>query len=98
MDFAVNRGALIVEIVRGGPAHRAGLHGGTQRVRLGNRIVIVGGDVVVGVDGTPIESADGLIRIIREKRPGDVLNLEVYRGGLYRQEVPVRLEERPRTR
>jgi S1-C subfamily serine protease len=65
---------------------------------LGNRFVIVGGDVVVGVDGNPVESADGLIRIIREKRPGDVLNLDVYRGGLYRQEIPVRLEERPRTR
>ena len=98
LDFAVERGALIVEIVRGGPAHRAGLQGGNQRVRLGNRIVIVGGDVVVGVDGNPVESADGLIRIIREKRPGDVLNLDVYRGGLYRQEILVRLEERPRKR
>jgi S1-C subfamily serine protease len=54
--------------------------------------------VVVGVDGNPVESADGLIRIIREKRPGDVLNLDVYRGGLYRQEILVRLEERPRRR
>jgi len=98
LDFAVDRGALIVEIVRGGPAHRAGLQGGNQRVRLGNRIVTVGGDVIVGVDGNPVESADGLIRIIREKRPGDVLNLDVYRGGLYRQEILVRLEERPRRR
>jgi len=65
---------------------------------LGNRIVIVGGDVVVGVDGKPVDSADGLIRIIREKRPGDLLNLDVYRGGLYRQEILVRLEERPRRR
>jgi S1-C subfamily serine protease len=65
LDFAVDRGALIVEVVRGGPAHRAGLHGGNQRVRLGNRIVIVGGDVVVEVDGKPVDSADDLIRIIR---------------------------------
>ena len=96
LDFAVDRGAMIVEIVRGGPAHRAGLRGGDRRMRLGNRILIVGGDVVVGADGRSVDTADGLIRIIREKRPGDLLNLEVYRSGLYRQEVLVKLEERPK--
>lgn len=98
LDFAVDRGALIVEIVRGGPAHRAGLQGGDRRVRLGNRILIVGGDVVVAADGKPVDTADGLIRIIREKRPGELLNLEVYRSGLYRQEVLLKLDERPRRR
>ncbi len=98
LDFAVDRGALIVEIVRGGPAHRAGLQGGDRRVRLGNRILIVGGDVVLAADGKPVDTADGLIRIIREKRPGELLNLEVYRSGLYRQEVLLKLDERPRRR
>jgi len=98
LDLAIEHGAWIVEVVRGGPAYRAGLHGGNQKVRLGNRIVIAGGDVVVGVNGKSVDSADALIRIIREKRPGDVLDLDVYRGGLHRQEIPVRLEERPRRR
>ncbi len=98
LDFAVDSGALIVEIVRGGPAHKAGLRGGNRRVRLGNRILIAGGDVVVAADGKPIGTADGLIRIIREKRPGDLLRLEVYRGGLHRRDVLVRLEERPKRR
>ena len=98
LDFAVDSGALIVEIVRGGPAHKAGLRGGNRRVRLGNRILIAGGDVVVAADGKPISTADGLIRIIREKRPGDLLRLEVYRGGLHRRDVLVRLEERPKRR
>ena len=98
MDFTVEGGALLIEIVRGGPAHKAGMRGGDRRVRLGNRIVIVGGDVIVAADGEPIDTADTLIRIIREKRPGDLLTLEVYRGGLHRQEVLIRLEERPRRR
>jgi len=98
LDFAVDSGALIVEIVRGGPAHKAGLRGGSRRVRLGNRILIAGGDVVVAADGKSVGTADGLIRIIREKRPGDLLRLEVYRGGLHRRDVLVRLEERPKRR
>jgi putative serine protease PepD len=98
LDFAVQRGALIVEIVRGGPAHAAGLRGGDRRVRLGNRILIVGGDVVVAADGKPVNTADDLIRIIRDKRPGESLNLEIYRNGLHRTEVMVVLDERPRRR
>ncbi len=98
LEFAVERGALIVEVIRGGPAHKAGLRGGDRRVRLGNRIVIAGGDVVVSAEGRDVDTADGLIRIIREKRPGDLLRLELYRGGHYRQEVLLQLEERPRRR
>ncbi len=98
LQFKTERGALIVEIVRGGPAHNAGLQGGDRRVRLGNRILIVGGDVVVAADGQSIENADSLIRIIKEKRPGDVIKLDVYRGGTYRQQVLLTLEERPRRR
>ncbi|UCG15027.1 MAG: trypsin-like peptidase domain-containing protein [Deltaproteobacteria bacterium] len=96
LQLGVERGALIVEIVRGGPAHKAGLQGGDRRLRLGNRIVIAGGDVVVEADGRPVDTADGLIRIIRGKRPGDILNLEVYRGGQFRSEIQLQLEERPR--
>lgn len=98
LDFAIDRGALIVEVVRGGPAHKAGLRGGNRRVRLGNRILIAGGDVVVAADGEPVNTADELIHIIREKRPGDLLRLEVYRGGLHRRDVLVHLEERPKRR
>jgi S1-C subfamily serine protease len=98
LDFAVDSGALIVEVVRSGPAHKAGLRGGNRRVRLGNRILIAGGDVVVAADGEPVNTAEELIRIIREKRPGDLLRLEVYRGGLHRRDVLVRLEERPKRR
>jgi len=53
---------------------------------------------VVAADGKSVGTADGLIRIIREKRPGDLLRLEVYRGGLHRRDVLVRLEERPKKR
>ncbi|MGE5310501.1 MAG: S1C family serine protease [Nitrospirota bacterium] len=98
VGLAAERGALIVETVRGGPTAKAGLQGGTRRVRVGNRIIILGGDVVVAIDGRKLETADDLISTIREKRPGDTITLEVYRGGLQRDRVQVLLEERPRQR
>jgi S1-C subfamily serine protease len=96
--LAAERGALIVETVRGGPAAKAGLRGGNRRVRVGNRIIILGGDVVVAIDGRKVETADDLISTVRERRPGDLITLEVYRGGLQRDRVQVLLEERPRQR
>jgi len=96
VGLVAERGALIVEAVRGGPAAKAGLQGGTRRVRVGNRIIILGGDVVVAMDGRKLETADELISTIREKRPGDIITLELYRGGLQRDRVQVLLEERPR--
>jgi len=96
--LAVERGALIVETVRGGPAAKAGLQGGNRRVRVGNRILILGGDVVAAIDGRKLETADDLISTVREKHPGDLITLEVYRGGLQRDRVQVVLEERPRRR
>jgi putative serine protease PepD len=98
LNLSVERGALLVDIARGGPAYKAGLQGGDRRLRIGNRIVVAGGDVVVSADGRSVETADALIQAIKGKRPGDLLDLEIYRGGLERQYVRVLLEERPRQR
>ncbi len=91
----VERGAMIAEVVKGGPADKAGLKGGNQRVRVGNMIVLVGGDIVVKADQHDVKTHDGLIRYIREKKPGDTLLLKVFRKEAY-VDVKVTLGERPR--
>lgn len=97
LKLKIERGALIAEVVRGGPADKAGLRGGNQRVQVGNMIVVVGGDIVVKADDHDVKTSDELIRYIREKKPGDHLTLKVYRGDKFR-DVKVTLGERPRRR
>ncbi len=91
----VERGAMIAEVAKGGPADKAGLKGGDQRVQVGNMIVIVGGDIVVKADQHDVKTNDELIRYIREKKPGDTILLNVFRKGKF-EEVKVILGERPR--
>jgi len=91
----VERGAMIAEVVKGGPADKAGLKGGDQRVQVGNVIVIVGGDIVVKADQRDVKTNDELIRYIREKKPGDTIVLNVFRKGKS-EDVKVILGERPR--
>jgi S1-C subfamily serine protease len=86
-----------VEAVKGGPAEKAGLKGGDQRVQVGNMIVIAGGDIVVKADQHDVKTHDELIRYIREKKPGDTILLKVFRKGNF-EEVKVLLGERPRKR
>ena len=95
MKINIERGAMIAEVVKGGPSDKAGLKGGNQRVQVGNMIVVVGGDIVVKADQHDVKTSDELIRYIREKKPKDVITLRVFRKGKY-EEVKVTLGERPR--
>ena len=95
LKLKVEKGAMIAEVVKGGPADKAGLKGGSQRVQVGNMIVIAGGDIVVKVDQHDVKTNDEVIRYIREKKPGDTIVLQVYRKGGF-VDVKVALGERPR--
>jgi len=97
LKLSVERGAMIAEVVKGGPADRAGLKGGNQRVQVGNMIVIIGGDVIVKADQNDIKTHDDLIRYIREKKPSEGIALRVLRKGKF-EDVKVTLGERPRRR
>ena len=91
----IERGAMIAEAVKGGPAEKAGLKGGDQRIQVGNMIVMVGGDIVVKADQNDVKTHDELIRYIREKKPGDTILLKIFRKGDF-FDVKVTLGERPR--
>jgi putative serine protease PepD len=97
LKIKVERGAMIAAVEKGGPADKAGLKGGNQRVQVGNMIAIVGGDIVVKADQHDVKTNDELIRYIREKKPGDIILLKVFRKGNF-EELKVTLGERPRGR
>jgi S1-C subfamily serine protease len=86
---------MIAEVVKGGPADKAGLKGGNQKIQVGNMIVLVGGDIVVKADQHDVKTNDELIHYIREKKPEDTILLKVYRNGDF-VDVRVTLGERPR--
>jgi putative serine protease PepD len=95
LKLKIERGAMIAEVVKGGPADKAGLKGGSQRVQVGNVIVVVGGDIVVKADQSDVKTNDELIRYVREKKPGSTIVLKVYRKDKF-EDVKVTLAERPR--
>jgi len=95
LKLKIERGAMIAEVGKGGPADKAGLKGGNQKVQVGNMIATVGGDIVVKADQHDVKTNDELIHYIREKKPGDTIVLKVYRKMDF-VDVKVTLGERPR--
>ncbi|WDT82451.1 MAG: PDZ domain-containing protein [Candidatus Manganitrophus sp.] len=80
LSLPVRKGVMVARVVRGGPAHRAGIRGGTQRVEVGNAILVVGGDILVAVDGEEVTSAEAFHEVMKTKRPDDKIRLTLWRG------------------
>ena len=88
-------GLLIQQVENGSPADDAGLRGPSRVVIVGGNYRLgIGGDLIVGVDGQTVDSADVLRRVMNRKRAGDMLTLTVYRGG-HTTDVKLKLGEAP---
>ncbi|MER3396113.1 MAG: protease DO family protein [Acidimicrobiia bacterium] len=77
--LAVDEGALVADLMPGGPAEAAGLQVD---------------DVIVAVDGKKVTSAEELRAALRPKNPGDEVGVEFYRGQ-EKKAVRVKLGEAP---
>ncbi|MDQ4130691.1 MAG: trypsin-like peptidase domain-containing protein, partial [Actinomycetota bacterium] len=91
LGLPVDEGALVQEVVEGGPADRAGLRAGTTRTSLG---LIAGGDLIVRADGRQISDPQDLSSAIADNKPGDRISLEFVRDG-ERRNTTVELGRRP---
>jgi S1-C subfamily serine protease len=73
-------GLLIVQVTPGGSADQAGLRGGTERAYLGNTPIMLGGDLIVAIDGEKVEDEDDLAQMMNNHRAGDTVKVTIFRG------------------
>jgi S1-C subfamily serine protease len=85
---------LVETVTRGGPAAEAGIKGGDQVAQAGMRRITIGGDVITSMDGQAVSSQFDVNKILNRKRPGEVVQVTLYRGGK-KMEAQVKLAERP---
>jgi S1-C subfamily serine protease len=80
MGLPSDYGLLILQVIRGSAADQAGLRAGNERAYLGNIPIMLGGDLIVAIDGEKIEDEQTLSEIMNNHRAGDTVKVTIYRN------------------
>ena len=80
MGLAADEGVLIQRVVPGGAAEKAGLHGGNQQAYVGNTPIMLGGDLIVALDGQQVTDPQDINAIMDKHQAGDTVAVTVVRG------------------
>ena len=80
IGLPADHGLLIVQVTPGGSADQAGLRAGTERAYLGNIPIMLGGDLIVAIDGEDISGEEDLSQMMNNHRAGDTVKITIYRG------------------
>ena len=95
LDLKQAKGFLVITVVDGSPADKAGLKGVSMTVEVGGKEYPVDGDIIISVDDKEVrEISDILIHLQREKSIGDEMIVGILRGGEFLH-ITLELVERP---
>jgi serine protease Do len=75
------QGVLILQVQLGSPAEQAGLRGSDRGVEIGGQQQLVGGDVIVAMNGQSVDSVETLQALLANATPGDKASLTILRAG-----------------
>ncbi|MEM6470150.1 MAG: trypsin-like peptidase domain-containing protein [Planctomycetota bacterium] len=79
-------GVLILDVIEGGGASRAGLRG----TQIGASDVVQLGDIIIAIEGDAVNGMSEMLSALEKHAPGDVVSVEYLREG-ERQTAPVEL-------
>jgi serine protease Do len=96
MNLAADqRGVLVVDVTKGGPADKASMQGSSKSVDIDGEQVKVGGDLIVGIDDQKVLKFDDLLTyLLYNAKVGQNITLKVMRDGKP-QDVTISLAPRP---
>jgi S1-C subfamily serine protease len=92
MGLPADYGVLILSVIPGGPADRAGLRGGSEKAYLGNTPIMIGGDLIVRIGDQDIEDQQDIAHVMNQHHAGDKVKVTFFRGK-NKMEITVTLGE-----
>jgi len=87
-------GLLVEAVEPGSPADHAGLRGGQIEVAIGEHDFLIGGDIVLSINGMRLDTPEKLNNVMRALQVGSTVTLKVFRDGKER-DIQYVLPERP---
>jgi S1-C subfamily serine protease len=80
LDLPTDNGVLVMQVVPGSAAARAGIQGGNRRANYGNYEIVIGGDLIVEIDGQQVKDTQDLAHLMNNHRSGDSVSIVFYHG------------------
>ena len=80
MGLSADNGVLIQRVIPGGAADRAGLHGGDQQAYVGNTPIMLGGDLIISIDGQQVTDPQDISALMDKHQAGDTVSVTILRG------------------
>ncbi len=78
------KGFLVKSVAKGSPGDEAGLVGGTKVFTVGGEQFVLGGDIILAIEGVPADSAASMMKIrdhLATLKPGAPITATVLRKG-----------------
>jgi serine protease Do len=91
---ANTQGILIEQVQANSPAEAAGLQGGSQQTTIGGTDLLLGGDIIIAVDGQSVATVQDILTFLRQAKVGQDITVTIIRDGS-QTDVPVTLAARP---
>jgi len=80
MGLAVDSGILVEQVIPGGAAEKAGIRGGNEQAYVGNTPILLGGDLIVAIDGQRVTNPQEINAVMEKHQAGDTVSVTFYRG------------------
>jgi serine protease Do len=94
LGLNVDKGVLVVDVLRGSSADRSGIRGGNRDAIVGFWRMRIGGDIIVSIDGNEIADMNEMTRVLNKLKVGQTVTIKIIRRGKP-MELSVLLSERP---
>jgi S1-C subfamily serine protease len=95
LKLPVDKGVLVNEVVKDGPADKAGIEGGNTEATIEGVKVNLGGDIITEIDGKPVTDMEDVINAVNGAKPGDKMELTVLGDDEKSKTVTITLGVRP---
>jgi len=94
LNLPVEEGVIVQEVVKDGPADKAGIQGSTKSASIEGVEIGLGGDIITEIDGQKIKDMEQVVTMVGEAKPGDEFEITLLREGKEKK-ATVTLGKRP---
>ena len=75
LNLGTDTGLMVMQVAQNGEAYKGGLRGGNQKAMYGNRVVMIGGEVITAINDVKITDYNSLVNVLKNSKVGEIVKV-----------------------